>query len=36
VQARGRHNQRPEGLDERILRAWATHAGLTVATSWQR
>jgi hypothetical protein len=31
VQARGRFNTRPDGVDERILRAWATTAGLSVA-----
>jgi hypothetical protein len=31
VQARGRFNALPDGVDQRILRAWATTAGLTAA-----
>ena len=31
VQARGRYNKPPEGVDDRVLRAWATTAGLTIA-----
>jgi hypothetical protein len=31
VQARGRFNAQPDGVDERILRAWATTAGLSIA-----
>ena len=30
LQARGRYNAKPDGVDERVLRAWGTAAGLSV------
>lgn len=31
VQARGRHNRRPDASENQVIRAWAAYAGLTIA-----